>query len=573
MKRFVGLGLVACLWAAAACGGASGGARSDRVEVKVERISLDEVRKRRARYADVSIGVDPATVSEDDRAVLQKLVAAAGRMNDLYWRQSSPDGPVLREELARGTSEHDRALYDYLLLNAGPYDRLDGETAFLPVKPKPAGGTFYPLDLTKAEFDAWIAAHPGDREAFESPFTVIRRDGGNLVAVPYSKEYGATLEEAAKLLDEAAALARDPALKKYLSSRAAAFRNDDYFQSDMDWMDLGTGPGPRSAIEVVIGPYEVYEDGLFGLKAAFEAFLTLKDEDASRKLALIEGLLDELEAALPVDDRHKNFSRGKSSPISVVNVVLTAGDANKGVQTAAFNLPNDERVRSAKGSKKVMLKNVMQAKFNNSLIPIAAVVVDPEVAKDITFDAYFNFVLMHEVSHGLGPGIIALPDGSKKSVNQCLKDLYSAIEETKADTLGAFTTLYLANKGTYPKEWIAQTEASYLAGIFRSVRFGAEEAHGKANMIQFNFLRRFGAFTYDAATGRFGLDRAKFEPGLRALAKTLLTIEAEGDYDAAKRFLDEYGAMPPEVRDALVRLKSIPIDIRPEFTYARDLVR
>ncbi len=546
-------------------------------------LSLAELRARRAEFVDVEVAPAEA-VNGEDLEVLQPLVRAAMVMDRLFWRQASSDGLRIRQVLASARDEYGTVLRDLVEIHYGPYDRLRGHEPFVMVRPpapgglpeippKPLGATFYPEDMTREEFESHLRAHPEDREAFESPFTVIRRDeGGRLRAVPYSEFYREDLAEAARLLREAAGRTSDPVLKRFLSSRADAFETNDYYQSDLDWMDLGSGEG-ASDIEVTIGPYEVYEDRLFNLKAAFEAFVTVRDRAESEKLARVTRFLDEIEANLPVDDRHKNYSRGAASPISVVQVVLTAGDTRAGVQTTAYNLPNDERVRAAKGSKKVLLKNVGQAKFRESLIPIAREVLEPDLFPFVDFDAYFNDVLMHEVSHGLGPGIIARPDGTKTTVNAALRETYSAVEECKADVVGLFATLWLIERGVFPRDLLPRTMATYLAGIFRSVRFGIDEAHGRANIVAFNFLRRAGAFTYDASRGRFGVDGARFAPAIRDLARALLTLEAEGDADGARRFLAEYGGMPDEVARALQRVRHVPVDIRPRYPLGEELLR
>lgn len=535
--------------------------------------SLGDLEARRAEFVDVEIAPDEA-VSEKDLEALRPLVRAAMVMDRLFWRQASEDGLRIRQELASARDEYGKVLRDLVEIHYGPYDRLRGHEPFLEAPAKPLGATFYPPDMTREEFEDHLRRHPEDREAFESPFTVVRRDErGRLRAIPYSEFYREDLAEAARLLREAASLTRDLALARFLASRADAFEFNDFYQSDLDWMDLGTATeGEPSDIEVTIGPYEVYEDRLFNLKAAFEAFVTVRDRAESEKLARVTRYLDEIEANLPVDDRHKNYSRGAASPISVVQVVLTAGDTRAGVQTTAFNLPNDERVRAAKGSKKVLLKNVGQAKFRESLIPIARTVLDPALMRFVDFDAYFNDVLMHEVSHGLGPGIIARPDGTKTTVNAALRETYSAIEECKADVVGIFATLWLIERGVFPRDLLQRTMATYLAGIFRSVRFGIDEAHGRANIVEFNFLRRAGAFTHDPATGRFGVDEARFPGSIRDLARALLTLEAEGDHEGATRFLAEYGGMPDEVARALARLRDVPVDIRPRYPLGEELL-
>lgn len=570
MKKQAWVCVVAGLAGCATTGGVT---REDAMESGKVLPSLADLEARRAEFVDVEIAPDQA-VGERDLDVLRPLVRAAMVLDRLFWRQASADGPRIRAELASARDDRGRVLRDLVEIHYGPYDRLRGHQPFLDAPRKPLGATFYPADMTRQEFESHLRAHPEDREAFESPFTVIRRDeGGRLRAIPYSEFYREDLVEAARLLRDAASRTRDPALARFLASRADAFESNDYYESDMNWMDLGTATdGEPSDIEVTIGPYEVYEDRLFNLKAAFEAFVTVRDRAESEKLARVTRFLDEIEANLPVDDRHKNYSRGAASPISVVQVVLTAGDTRAGVQTTAFNLPNDERVRAAKGSKKVLLKNVGQAKFRESLIPIARTVLDPALMRFVDFDAYFNDVLMHEVSHGLGPGIIPRPDGTKTTVNAALRETYSAIEECKADVVGIFGTLWLIEHGVFPRDLLERTMATYLAGIFRSVRFGIEEAHGRANIVEFNFLRRAGAFTHDPTTGRFGVDEARFPAAIRDLARALLTLEAEGDHEGATRFLAEYGGMPDEVAGALARLRDVPVDIRPHYPLGEALL-
>jgi len=385
-------------------------------------------------------------------------------------------------------------------------------------------------------------------------------EGDRLVAIPYSQAYREFLEPAARLLKEAAALAQNPSLKKYLNSRAEAFLSNDYFQSDMDWMDL-----KDHKIEVVIGPYEVYEDALLGYKASFEAFITIVDPEESAKLRKVNQYLQDMELHLPIPDKYKNLHRGSASPIVVVQEVFTGGDTKAGIQTTAFNLPNDERVREAKGSKKVMLKNVAHAKYDKCWIPIVNIVLDPKDLQRVSFNAYFNHVLMHEMSHGLGPGTITV-NGRKTTVNKELKETYSTIEECKADILGVYNLAYMVEKGVFPKEMKAQAYSSYLGGIFRSVRFGINEAHGGANAIAFNYLMEKGGFEYNPQTHKFRVNDAKIEGAIRDLAHDLLMIQATGDYEGAKRFIQKYRYLSPEMEDALNRLKDVPVDIRPVYT-------
>jgi hypothetical protein len=415
--------------------------------------------------------------------------------------------------------------------------------------------------MSRKEFEKTIKTKPELKELFLSPFTVIERDvQGNLVAIPYAKAYEVYLKPASKLLKEAAKKADNQSLKKYLHSRADAFLSNDYYQSDMDWMDL-----TDHKIEIVIGPYEVYEDALFGYKAAFETFITLVDEVESKKLKEIGKHLMELEKNLPIADKYKNFSRGLSSPIKVVNEIFTAGDTKADVQTLAFNLPNDERVREAKGSKKVMLKNILQAKFDKIWLPIAEKALIEEDFKSTSFDAYFNHVLMHEVSHGLGPGKI-IKKGKESSVRMELRDLYSVIEEAKADVLGIYNLQYLINKGVMDKKLEPYIYATYLGGMFRSVRFGIGEAHGGANAIELNYILEKGGFEFDSKSQRYKVNHSKVRDVIKQLAHELLFIEATGDYTGAEALIRKYKHESVKLKIILDEVRNVPVDILPKFT-------
>lgn len=519
------------------------------------------IKEQLKKFAPVKIAADPRLLTRDRKGLVDELVAAARIMDEIFLLQVWDGNAKLRDTL-RAAGKKDAPLRDYFRINAGPYDRLDHNRPFIEgVPPKPAGAGFYPPDMTKGEFTAWIQRHPDDREAFEGTFTVIRRDRGKLVAVPYSQEYRDLLQGAAAHLRKAASLADNPSLKKYLESRAEAFLTNDYFQSDVDWVRL-----KDHDIEVVIGPYEVYEDELFGTKAAFEAFVTVVDPERSMRLAKMAAAVPELERNLPIPDDSKGAGRSLASPIVVAQSVFSAGDANRGVQTIAFNLPNDERVRKQEGSKKVMLANVQRAKFDTILMPIARLMMSPADVEQVQFDAFFAHTLSHEVSHGLGPGEIR--KGKKKTtVNRELKELYSLIEECKADALGAYNNAHLADQGFYGPGFKEALWPTYLAGMFRSVRFGINEAHGGGTAIQFNYLWDKGAFTYDAATKRFGVDPAKAETAVRDLAHDLLMIEAKGDYAAARTFVEKYRTLRPELKEALAKLSSVPVDILPVYAY------
>jgi peptidase M49-like protein len=525
----------------------------------------NDIKAMLAKFAPTEIGVDEDRINPKLRPVIKKLVEAARLMDQLFLTQVHKDNPKWRDELAKDPANKD--ILAYFDIMYGPWDRLEHNNVFFGEVKKPKGATFYPEDLTKEELEKWIAEHPEQKEAFTGYFTLVERDGEGLKTVPYNEAYKEFLEPAAKLLDEAAALAEDKRLKTYLTSRARAFRDNEYRQSDMDWMDLGDGD-----IEIVIGPYEVYEDELVGYKAAFEAFVTLRDPADSKELARIKTLLPEMEAYLPIPDEYKNLDRGSESPIAVVDVLYTGGDTRSGVQTLAFNLPNDEVVREKKGSKKVMLKNVAHAKYNQILMPIARKLMREDQVKNVSFEAFFNHTLVHETAHGLGPGKIKITKDGKEvetTVNAELKDLYPAIEEAKADVLGMYLNYMLVEKGLRPKSFMEQTYASFMGGFFRSVRFGAGEAHGMANVMQYNYLVEKGAIIVEE--GKYVYVAEKMREAVKGFAHDILMIEAKGSYDAAKAFIDKYGALPDELKESLDSLSEIPTDLRPTYPIEKQM--
>ncbi len=546
----LGLGL----FALAACAPAT----APRTAASPPKISeakvISDIDQRLAKYSPVPLEPDLSALSARDRQALDKLNEVSKLINEIYLRQAWAGGPAMREEIAGWKEPKAQAARDFFAVNFGPWDRLDERKAFIGDTPRPKGAGFYPEDLTQADFEAWIAQHPEDKDAFSSGVTVIRRDGDRLVAIPYSKEYKEWLEPAAKLLNEAADLTENASLAKFLRSRAAAFLSDDYFQSDVDWMDLD------APVEVTIGPYETYEDDLLGYKAAFESYVTVNLPAEASQLSRFKERLPWLERNLPIPDAMKNFDRGTESPIRVVDVASAAGDARAGVPAIAFNLPNDERVREAKGSKKVLLRNLMHAKYERILTPIAAKVLVPAQVAEVTFDAYLNEVLHHELSHGLGPGTIT-KDGKKTEVRLELKELYSTIEEAKADVMGVYNILALIEQKEMPATLRTALEPTYVAGLFRSARFGVDEAHGQGVVAQFNYLMEKGALKVDAE-GRFQAVSEKFPGAIKDLLHDLLILQGHGDYAGTKAFLEKYGKAGPELRAAIERLAEVPTDIR-----------
>lgn len=517
------------------------------------------------QFAETELKYDHSLLDENQKIVVEKLYRAAKIMDELFEEQVYSQNSKIRAELEASDKPEDKLTLQYFNIMFGPFDRLDHDKPFYGVEEKPEGANFYPEDMTKAEFEKFIADNPDVKEAFTSEFTVIRRVDGKLTAIPYSEYYNEKLTAASNLLKEAAEYADNATLKNYLITRADAFLSNDYFESDMAWMDL-----KDHTIEVVIGPYEVYEDGMFNFKAAFECFLTLVDPVESEKLSLFAGYLVDMEKHLPIPEEHKNYNRGSESPIMVVQEVYGAGDTKAGVQTLAFNLPNDERVREKKGSKKVMLKNMHEAKFEKLLKPIADIVLDPEQLEYVTFDGFFNHTLMHEMSHGIGPGFIK-KDGVDTEVKKELKETYSILEECKADILGMFNNIFMIEKGVYPKEFENETWVTFLAGVFRSVRFGVNEAHGGGTAIIYNYMLQNGAYEYNPESHKVKVNYEKAYPVLKELANKVLMIQALGDYQAAKQIIAEYGISSPSMVDLVERLKTLPVDIKPVFQIEKEL--
>ncbi|MCA9665174.1 MAG: hypothetical protein KC503_06285 [Myxococcales bacterium] len=524
-----------------------------------------DIAERLAQFSPTDIDFDDKNVSAETRKVLVKLVQAARVIDQIFLDQVSSNNRTLRARLV--AQKAPQPVLDYFDIMYGPWDRLKGDKPFIGTTAKPKGAGYYPIDISKAELEKWIATHPDDAKAFKGYFTLVRRDAATkaLRALPYASAFKSRLAAAAKLLEQAAALTSHAGLKKYLSTRAKALLSNDYYESDIAWVELG----PDSPIEVVIGPYEVYEDKLMGWKAAFEAYINLPDRVYSKRLQKLAKYNKGAEAALPLPRKYKT-RRGTRSPIRVVVQVFTAGDTRAAVQTAAFNLPNDERVRAKVGSKKVLLKNISEAKFNKVLIPIAKRVVAEKLQRHLTFDAYFTDILLHEIAHGMGPGRITV-NGKKTTVNRALKELYSRIEECKADIVGLVNGAYLIKRGALSKDLRVQLPAVYLAGVFRALRFGTEEAHARAVLLAFNYLAQAGAITRDKKSGRYTVHNGKFWRAVRKLARLLMMTQGKGDYDAAKKLLDKYGHASAELKASLSKLAGIPVDIRPRYTIERKM--
>jgi len=505
-----------------------------------------------SRYATPELSADIGALPDSEKQALAAIIDAARALDPIFDRQAWAGNEAMMASASGDTRR-------YLKLMRGPWDRQDHRAPVVTKQKHPKGAGFYPEDLTEDEFRAYLDAHPDEKEALTSLTTMVVRDGDKLKAIPYSVFFKPHLEKAAAKMREAASLTQNESLKTFLNSRAQAFLDDDYFQSDKDWMDL------NSDVEVTIGPYEVYEDELMGLKASFEAFVTISDEKASKALARYKSWLPDMEKNLPIPDAWKTV-RGGESPIRVVDLVFTSGEARKSVQTIAFNLPNDERVRKEKGAKKVMLRNAIQQKFETIMRPIAEVILDEKQLPLLDANAFFDEVLFHELSHSLGPAFVK--NEGKVEVRVALGGSYSAVEECKADVMGAYNILYLIDRGDFPATYRNKLLLSYFAGLFRSVRFGVAEAHGKGAAVQINRALEDGAAVVDESTGRFTVDLVKLEASNKKLLTDLLTLQHNGDKAAVDAFLAKYGVMSAPMQAALDKVQHVPVDIRPIFPLA-----
>ena len=534
------------------------------------------------RFAPVELKADTSKLSKGDRAAMVKLIDAAKIIDTLQLRQRWSGNEALWAALQKDNSELGRARQNAFWLNKGPWSGIDDNTSFMPAEyagikipaKKPLGANFYPENASKEALESWMNGLPAAQKADAQWFFTVIRPGadGKFRTVKYSDEYRTELEKLAKLLREAATLTDNASLKKFLSLRADAFLSNDYLASDFAWMDLD------SPVDVTIGPYETYNDELFGYKAAFEAYVSIRDQKETQKLAFFGKHLQELEDKLPLDKQYRNPKVGAIAPMVVVNEVYGAGDGNMGVQTAAYNLPNDERVIRERGSKRVMLKNVQEAKFESTLKPISKLVLRPADQKDLDFDSFFTHILAHEIMHGLGPHHTR-KDGKESTPRQDLKDTYSTIEEAKADITGLWALGYMMEKGML-KESLGQGTAAerklyntFLASSFRTLHFGLTSSHARGMAIQVNYLLDKGGFVANS-DGTFSVDFKKIKQAVIDLDREFLSIEATGDYARAKAMMSKYVVIRPEVQKALDRLKpTVPNDIRPSFVTAASLTK
>ena len=503
------------------------------------------------QYATVRLTADLSQLTEREREMIPILVAAAEQMDPIFWQQAYGNRDSLLGSI------DDPALRRFVEINYGPWDRLEGNAPFVDsVGPKPAGANLYPSDITQQEFEAALDAPTEVVEQLESLYTLVRRnDDNSLRAVPYHEAFSEHVNVASARLAEAAELAEDPGLRRYLQLRSEALLTDDYQESDMAWMDM-----KDNTLELVIGPIETYEDALYGYKAAYEGIVLIKDREWSDRLTRFAALLPDLQSGLPVNDAYKRESPGSDSDLNAYQVIFYAGDANAGGKVIAINLPNDPEVQAQKGARRLQLKNAMRAKFDSILVPIAQELIAEDQLQHITFDAFFENTMFHEVAHGLGLNNTINGSGT---VREALREHASAIEEGKADILGLYMVTRLREQGHLIDGVVEDNYVTFMAGIFRSVRFGASSAHGQANMVRFNFFQEHGAFTHDEATGKYRVDFERMENAMVALSQLILTMQGDGNYEAAGELLAEKGIVGPELQAELDRLSTIgiPVDI------------
>jgi hypothetical protein len=510
-----------------------------------------DIGQRLAKYTPVRLTADLSHLSASERRMIPLLIDAAREMDAIFWIQTYGD----RDALLR--SIQDPQVRRFAEINYGPWDRLENDQPFIPgTPPKFEGAQYYPAGMTRAEFDAEVARGGARADSLKSLYTVVRRDAaGRLIAVPFHVAFRAPLERAAAKLREAAALAEDAGLKRYLELRAQALVSDDFQASDLAWMDM-----KNNTLDIVIGPIETYEDALYGYKAANESYVLIKDQEWSRRLSHYVQMLPGLQRGIPVEEQYKRETPGSNSDLNAYDAVYYAGEANSGAKTIAINLPNDEQVQLQKGTRRLQLKNAMRAKFDAIMLPIGRELIASDQVANLTFDAFFENTMFHEVAHGLG--IKNTLDG-RGTVREALKERYGGLEEEKADVLGLYMVTQLNRQGELGNEPLLNNYVTFLAGLFRSVRFGASDAHGRANMATFNFFAERGAFARDAATGKYRVDFAKMQQAVDALAGNILRLQGNGDYAGVGTFMSGYGVIRPELQGDLGRLSrlGIPVDV------------
>ncbi len=530
---------------------------SEDKDMKTTQTKLIEQRIK--AFAPTEVKADLSHLDPNQKKVLEFLAKAGKIIDNIFWKQTSPQSIPVKDSLEKLETEEAKTALQYVMINYGPYDPIYDNERFVGDQPekRPLGGAFYPVDMTKEEFEKYLSENPDEKEVLTGQYTVVTRENSRLKAVPYHKYYPEVMQ-AADYIDSAAAYAENPSLKKYLTLRAKALRTDAYHESDLAWMDL-----EGNDIDVVIGPIENYEDALFNYKTAYEAMIMVRDEEASKELELFRKNLNKLEENIPYTGKEYKKGEPKKTVMQIVNIVYFGGDCNKGVKTIANSLPNDPKIHETKGSKKSMFKNMMEAKFDKIVVPIANTILAEKFAKNVDKKAFTSFVTLHEISHTFGPGYVISSD---ETVRKALQERYSAIEETKADILGMYNHKTLLELGAIDQEYIDKAVATYLAGLYRSIRFGAEEAHGRANLIQLNFLKDRGAVK-KLENGKLAINQEIFFDKVAELADLILTVQAEGNYEKAGEIIEKYGQVTPEIKNEISMLSDVPRDIDTKYMF------
>ena len=510
-----------------------------------------------AKFKPVRMPFDTARLSMRERQMMEKLVEACQNLESIYWRQSDPQGLQLYHSLARSTSPTDVALRRFLRINGSRFDLIKNNAPFVGTTPWPPGRNIFPADMTREEFDRYVAAHPEQKDALYDPFAVVRRKGNLLEAIPYHVAYKQWVDPAAKALREAATFSDDPAFANFLRMRADALQSDKYFESDIAWVSL---VNPK--FDIIFAPYETYLDDLLGVKTSYGAAILVRNETESRKLDVFQKFVPEIQDSLPLAPEDRPSKRGLFSPMEVMDAPYRAGDLRHGYQAVADNLPNDPRIHEQKGSKKIFFKNFMDARVNYVILPIAKRLLREDEAALASADGYLASTMMHEISHGLGPAFARTASG-RRDIREAIGPTYSALEEAKADIVGLYGLKWLVDRGDLPKEKLNGYYASEVAGIFRTVRFGVAEAHGRAEIMEFNFYSERGAISRDAGSGRYAIDFGRMPDAITALAKELLEQEATGDRARVEAWFAKYGTISPELARALQTVSTVPVDIDP----------
>ena len=518
-----------------------------------------------AKFKLVSMPFSVVGLSPQEQQMVYKLVEASQRLESIYWRQSDPKGLQLLNQISGCNQVQNQKLRRFLTINGSRYDLLEENKPFVGYDAFPPGRALYPAGLTRQEIEAYVAKHPDKKAQIYSPYTVVKRRGAELIGVPYHVEYKQWLVPAAAALREAAKLSPDPAFANFLRLRADALLTDDYYKSDLAWLDL---ENPK--FDIIFAPYETYLDGVLGVKTSYGAAVMIRNDAESARLATYMKYVPQIQEALPLAPEDRPSMQGKSTPMEVMDTPFRAGDLRHGYQAVADNLPNDARIHQEKGTKKIFFKNFMDARVNYVVLPIGKLLMREDQANLASMDGYMAAVIMHEICHGLGPAFARTSTG-QVDIREAIGPAYGGLEEAKADVVGLFALNWLMEQGVLPKERAAEYYSSHVAGIFRTVRFGVAEAHGRAEMMEFNYLSEQGAITRDRTTGKYVIDYANMPGAIAALGKELLEIEATGDRNRAEQWFAKYDSMPGELKSALAKIKDVPVDIDPVSAFGEQV--